>query len=125
MDKDKNLAIISSGGKQYSVQEGDTLRVELLGEDPGKTVTFSDVLLIEENGKTMVGNPTVSGASVVGKVEGRVQGDKLYVLKKKKRKGFQKRTGHRQKLHLVTIEKISGKPAKSASAKGSDKDSGE
>lgn len=120
MDKNKNLAIINTGGKQYTVHEGDTLEVELLGEEPGKKVTFSEVLLVEEGGKTIVGNPTVSGATVVGTIVEKVRGEKLQVLKKKRRKGFQKKTGHRQNLHLVTIEKISGKATKAASAKDSD-----
>lgn len=124
MDKNKNLAIINTGGKQYTVHEGDILEVELLGEEPGQKVTFSEVLLVEEGGKTKVGTPTVKGATVVGKIEEQVKGEKLHVLKKKRRKGYQKKTGHRQNLHLVTIEKISGTKAKAASAKGSDKDTG-
>ena len=112
MDKNTKFAVINTGGKQYKVAEGDKLNVELVGVEPGKKVTFSDILLLQDNGKTKVGTPTVSGATVTGKVEEQIRGEKLIIFKKKRRKGYQKATGHRQELNTVTIEKITaGKKA--------------
>lgn len=116
MTKDQTYAVINTGGKQYRVREGDKLRVELLeGESEGE-ITFSDVLLLHEDGKTKVGTPNVSGAKVSGTIVEKVRDDKIIVFKKKRRKGYKRLTGHRQDKILVSIDKISGK-AKAAPKK--------
>ena len=100
-------AIIATGGKQYTVSEGDTIRVEKLAVNAGDTVTFDQVLLVND-GKTRVGDPTVSGATVTGTVikEGRAR--KIIVYKYKPKKGSHKKNGHRQPYTKVKIEKING-----------------
>ncbi|MFN7962932.1 MAG: 50S ribosomal protein L21 [Thermoanaerobaculia bacterium] len=102
-------AVIESGGKQYRVEQGEVLDVELLssvGEDGA--VEFDRVLLIGGNGEARVGAPTVAGAKVRAKVLDAVRGPKIRVFKTKKRKGFRRTNGHRQHLHRVRIEEIGG-----------------
>ncbi|HKR62437.1 MAG TPA: 50S ribosomal protein L21 [Thermoanaerobaculia bacterium] len=101
-------AIIRSGGKQYRVAAGDRLQVErdILGSADQDKVTFNEVLMIGGD-NPQVGNPTVSGASVVATVVGETRGDKIIVFKKKRRKNHTKRThGHRQDVVDVRIESI-------------------
>lgn len=102
------FAVIRTGGKQYRVQEGDVLEVELLGEEPGKTTTFSDVLLVGDGDKVSVGKPIVSGASVTADILEEVKGDKVVAFKFKRRKGYHRTVGHRQRYHKVKVSKISG-----------------
>ena len=98
-------AIIATGGKQYTVAEGDEIFVEKLGLEEGASVTFDQVLLVND-GKTRVGDPTVSGATVTGTVikEGRAR--KIIVYKYKPKKGSHKKNGHRQPYTEVKIEAI-------------------
>lgn len=100
-------AVIATGGKQYTVAEGDEIFVEKLGLAEGDSVTFDQVLLVND-GKTRVGDPVVSGAKVTGTVikEGRAR--KIVVYKYKPKKGSHKKNGHRQPYTKVKIEKISG-----------------
>ena len=100
-------AVIATGGKQYTVAEGDEIFVEKLGLEEGASVTFDQVLLIND-GKTRVGDPTVAGATVSGTVikEGRAR--KIIVYKYKPKKGSHKKNGHRQPYTKVKIDKISG-----------------
>ncbi|HEX7190573.1 MAG TPA: 50S ribosomal protein L21 [Thermoanaerobaculia bacterium] len=101
-------AIIRSGGKQYRVAQGDVVSVErdaLSSADKDK-VTFSEVLMVGGD-QPKVGNPLVSGASVVATVLGESRGEKIIVFKKKRRKNHTKRThGHRQDLVQLRIESI-------------------
>ena len=98
-------AIIATGGKQYTVAEGDEIFVEKLGLNEGDSVTFDQVLLVND-GKVKVGTPTVAGATVTGTVlkEGRAK--KVVVYKYKAKKGYHKKNGHRQLFTEVKIEKI-------------------
>ena len=98
-------AIIATGGKQYKVAEGDIINVEKLGVEAGQTVTFDEVLVVN-NGSVQVGNPTVSGASVNASVIGDVKGKKVIVYKYKRKTGYHKKNGHRQAYTKVKIEKI-------------------
>ena len=101
-------AIIRSGGKQYRVAEGETLRVErdVLGSADKNRVTFSEVLLIGGD-KPKVGSPTVAGASVLATVLRESRGDKIIVFKKKRRKNHTKRKhGHRQDMVELRIDSI-------------------
>ena len=98
-------AIIATGGKQYTVAEGDEIFVEKLGLNEGDSVTFDQVLAVGGD-KLVLGNPTVSGASVTASVvaEGKLR--KVVVYKYKPKTGYHKKNGHRQSFTQVKIEKI-------------------
>jgi len=100
------FAIIETGGKQYKVQEGDKIRIEKLDLNPGEKVIFDKVLLIENNGQTLIGNPYLPNAKVEGTILAQVKGEKIIIFKKKRKKGYKKKIGHRQKLSEVQIDKI-------------------
>ena len=99
-------AIIETGGKQYKVQEGEAIYVEKLPVGEGETVQFDRVLLVNKDGQVLVGNPTVSGATVTGKVERHGRGRKIVVFKYKPKKNYHRKQGHRQPYSKVVIEKI-------------------
>ena len=98
-------AIIATGGKQYTVSEGDVIKVEKLGVNAGDTVTFDQVLFVND-GDAKVGNPTVAGASVTASVIGEGKDKKVIVYKYKRKSGYHKKNGHRQQYTAVKIEKI-------------------
>jgi large subunit ribosomal protein L21 len=100
------FVVIKTGGKQYRVQKGDVLEVEKLDVKDGKEVTFNEVLLVEDNGKTLVGTPLVEKAQVLAVVVESFKGEKVVVFKKKRRKQYKKKRGHRQDLTRVKIEEI-------------------
>lgn len=100
------FAVIRTGSKQYKVQEGDTIDVELLDIESGKPAVFNDVLLLAQGDKVTVGKPTVSGASVTADVIGEVKGDKVIAFKYKRRQGYHRTVGHRQRYLRVKIGKI-------------------
>jgi large subunit ribosomal protein L21 len=99
-------AVIKTGGKQYRVEKGSTLRIEKLGVDSGKTVTFDDVLLVADGDKIQIGAPMLSGAKVTAEVLGEEKGPKLVVFKFRRRKAYRKKTGHRQVYTAVKITDI-------------------
>ena len=98
-------AIIATGGKQYKVAEGDSLRVEKLGAAEGETVTFDQVLVVND-GTMKVGAPYVDGATVTATVEKEGRAKKVIVYKYKRKTGYHKKNGHRQSYTQVKIEKI-------------------
>ena len=98
-------AIIATGGKQYKVSEGDIIKVEKLGVADGETVTFDKVLLVSD-GETVIGNPTIAGASVTASVVCEGKDKKVIVYKYKRKTGYHKKNGHRQQYTEVKIEKI-------------------
>ncbi len=98
-------AIIATGGKQYTVSEGDVIKVEKLGVNAGETVTFDQVLFVN-NGEAKVGDPTVAGASVTASVVKEARDKKVVVYKYKRKTGYHKKNGHRQSFTQVKIEKI-------------------
>ena len=100
-------AIIRTGGKQYQVAAGDTLRVEKLQGEVGDTVELSDVLLVADGEDVQVGKPVVEGAKVVAKIAEQGKAKKVLVFKKKKRKGYRVLRGHRQMFTALSIEEIS------------------
>ncbi len=100
-------AIIRSGGKQYRVAEGDTLRVDLLGGAAGDKIKFDDVLMIGGD-EPKIGTPKVAGASVEAEIVGEARGNKLIVFKFRKRKRSRKKAGHRQTFTSVKITKVQG-----------------
>lgn len=99
-------ALIETGGKQFRVQEGDTLYVELLKNEPGEIVEIGSVLAVEKDGRLIVGSPTVSGAKVSLKVVRHGKGRKIVIFKYKPKKNYRRKTGHRQPFTQVTVEKI-------------------
>jgi large subunit ribosomal protein L21 len=101
-------AVIESGSKQYRVTAGDTIQVELLPVEAGKPVTFDRVLLVNNAGKVTTGAPTVAQATVEADVVEHIRGEKTVAFKMKRRKGYHKKTGHRQELSVVRIKEIKG-----------------
>jgi len=100
------FAVIKTGGKQYKVQEGDVLNVEKLNMEKEKKVTFDKVLLIEDEGKTLIGTPFVENALVRAEVIENFKDKKVLVFKKKRRKQYRRTRGHRQELTRIKIEEI-------------------
>lgn len=102
-------AIVDIAGKQFKVQKDQKLYVHRLGEDTGKSVSFDNVMLVEDSGKVSVGTPSIKGATVKAKVLDHLKGDKVIVFKKKRRKGYKVKNGHRQYLTQIQIESIKAK----------------
>lgn len=98
-------AVITSGGRQYRVAEGQTLKVEKLPADIGSKVDF-EVLMVANGDKVTVGKPVVKGCKVAASVIGQGRHDKIKIMKFRRRKHHQKETGHRQYFTEVKIEKI-------------------
>ena len=99
-------AVIKTGGKQYRVSEGETLKVEKLEVEPGKKVTFDEILMIADGDKVLVGSPHVAKASVDAKVISQGKGKKVHILKFRRRKHSMKQQGHRQLYTEIQIDKI-------------------
>ncbi len=101
-------AVIETGGKQYRVEQGDVIDIELLSNDEGDKISFDRVLMVGGDKGVKVGSPTVSGAEVTGVKVDKVRGPKIAVFKMKRRKGYRRHQGHRQDLQRIRIEKIKG-----------------
>ena len=118
-------AIIESCGKQYKVAEGDVVFFEKLDAEEGKKVTFSNVILVSDEGKVQVGNPYVKGVKVEGKVVSHGKGKKIIVFKMKPKKNYRRKQGHRQpytKVEITSIKTAAKKTeTKAASAKAETK----
>ncbi|HEY9403607.1 MAG TPA: 50S ribosomal protein L21 [Pyrinomonadaceae bacterium] len=100
-----SYAIIRSGGKQFRVAEGETVRLPSLNEEAGKTVEF-EVLVLGGDNETRVGSPVVDGARVAGTIVEHGRGDKIIVFKMKRRKQYKRTQGHRQNYTAVKIDSI-------------------
>lgn len=100
-------AVIKTGGKQHKVSEGDILSVEKLTGDKGAEVVFNEILLVADDKNVKVGKPFLEGATVTGEIVLQKKGPKIHVFKMTRRKGFKKKTGHRQALTSMKIKKIS------------------
>ncbi len=103
-----DYAIVEHGGKQYRVSPGDELLVERTQPDlkMGDDLVFDRVMLLSKNDTVRVGRPVVEGASVRSRVVAPVRGDKIIVFKKKRRKGYKRKNGHRQDYYRVRVEAI-------------------
>jgi len=101
-------AIIETGGKQYDVRVGDTIKIEKLEADPGTNVTFDKVLLVSDEGASKIGAPYVDGVTVTASVLAQGKAKKVIVYKYKSKKGYHKKKGHRQPYTSLKIEAISG-----------------
>lgn len=100
-------AIIKTGGKQYCVEEGKVITIEKLDVEAGAEVAFDEVLLVSGD-SVKIGQPTVAGAQVTGKVLEQGKGAKLRIFKYKAKSNYRRRQGHRQPFTKVQIEKIEG-----------------
>ncbi len=100
------FAVFRTGGKQFRAEPGTTLRVPVLDAEPGATVTFEDVLLASEGDRVSVGAPLVKGATVTAEVLAQDRTKKLIVFKRKRRKGFRRKQGHRQGFTVVRVADI-------------------
>lgn len=101
-------AIIKTGGKQYRVQEGDSIFVEKLDADIDSNVVFDQVLAVVNDGDVKIGAPVVEGAKVTAKVLAQGKEKKILVFKYKAKSNYRRRQGHRQPFTKVSIEKIEG-----------------
>lgn len=99
-------AIIETGGKQYRVQPGETVRIEKLTANEGETVSFDKVLVVNSDGNLTVGAPFVAGAKVTATVKAQGKAPKIIVFKYHNKVNYRRKTGHRQPFTAVTIEKI-------------------
>lgn len=99
-------AIIETGGKQYLVSEGDSLLIEKVDIENQNEIVIDKVLAFSDGSQFKLGKPFLEGAKVTAKVIEHVKGPKIISFKKKRRKGYKRKVGHRQKLLKITIEKI-------------------
>jgi large subunit ribosomal protein L21 len=109
-------AIVDIAGKQFKVEKDKSIYTPSLQGEEGASVEFDKVLLFEEDGKVNLGLPTVKGIKVTGKIVGHGKGDKIIVFKKKRRKGYKKKNGHRQGYTKVLIESIGTEGVKTKAA---------
>jgi len=99
-------AIVEIAGQQFKVQKDQKVFVHRLDAEAGSKVEFDQVLLIDDNGKINVGAPAIEGAKVTAEVLNHLKGDKVIVFKKKRRKGYKKKNGHRQSFTELSIKGI-------------------
>ena len=100
------FAVIKTGGKQYKVAKDDVIEVEKIDLEAGKPVELGNVLMLSDGGKVEVGAPFLAGAKVSAEVVEQTRGDKIIVFKKKRRKNYRRKKGHRQDLTVLKITAI-------------------
>lgn len=110
-------AIVEIAGQQFKVSKDQKVYVHRLAQEEGASVTFDKVLLIDDNNNITLGAPAITGASVEAKVLQHLKGDKVIVFKKKRRKGYKKKNGHRQALTQIVIEGITAGGTKKKATK--------
>ena len=106
------FAVIQTGGKQYKVSASEILKIERLNDEEGKTVEFKNVLFLNDNKTTEVGNPNIPGAKVEATILKNTKNKTILVFKKRRRKNSRKKYGHRQPISLIRITKIFSKNGK-------------
>ena len=106
------FVIIKTGGKQYKIQPGDIVKLELLGDEKGKKVTFNNVLACNHEGKDLIGSPFLKNVEVKGEILENKKGKKVIVFKKRRRHNSRRLNGHRQSISVVKINEVilDGKP---------------
>ena len=110
-------AVVKTGGKQYRVAKDDVIIVEKLAADAGSALELDEVLILDDGKETVVGTPLVDGARVAATVLDQTRGDKIIVFKKKRRKDYKRKKGHRQDLTVLRITDILAKGQKASAAK--------
>ena len=110
-------AIVEIAGQQFKVSKDLKVYVNRLANEEGSKISFDKVLLLDDKGTITLGAPAIEGASVEAKVLQHLKGDKVIIFKKKRRKGYKKRNGHRQYLTQIVIEGITATSAKKAAPK--------
>ena len=110
-------AIVEIAGQQFKVAKDQKVYVHRLQGEEGSKVTFDNVLLLDESGNVTIGAPAIEGASVTAQILSHLKGDKVIVFKKKRRKGYRKKNGHRQSFSEIQIESISASGSKKATTK--------
>jgi len=99
-------AVIKTGGQQFRVAKGDTLSIQKLDAEAGKSITLDDVLMINDGKTAKVGTPLVKGAKVTAKVVEQTRDDKVVIFKKKRRQNYRRTKGHKQPLTIIEITDI-------------------
>ncbi len=100
-------AVIREGGKQYKVEPGKSIEIDLKGNaNKGDTIEHTEVLMVSKDGETQVGTPTVENAKVISEVQGHTKGRKLIVMKFRRRKDSRTKRGHRQKYTRIKVKEI-------------------
>ncbi|WP_298782150.1 50S ribosomal protein L21 [uncultured Polaribacter sp.] len=110
-------AIVEIAGQQFKVAKDQKVYVHRLQGEEGSKVTFDNVLLLDNGGNVTIGAPAIEGASVTAQILSHLKGDKVIVFKKKRRKGYKKKNGHRQYLSEIQIESIAASGTKKAAPK--------
>ena len=116
-----SFAIIQTGGKQYKVSASEILKIERLNNQEGKTVEFKNVLFLNDDKTTEIGNPNIQGAKVEATILKNTKNKTILVFKKRRRKNLRKKYGHRQPITLIRITKIFSKNGKLISQAGPQK----
>ena len=107
-----SFAVIQTGGKQYKVSASEILKIERLESSEGKTVEFNNVLFLNDNNSTEIGNPNIKGAKVEATILKNTKNRTILVFKKRRRKNSRRKNGHRQQYSLIRINKIFSKDGK-------------
>jgi len=107
-----SFAVIQTGGKQYKVSASEILKIERLADEEGKTVEFKNVLFLNDDKTTEIGNPSIQGAKVEATILKNTKNRTILVFKKRRRKNSRKKYGHRQPISLIRITKIFSKDGK-------------
>ena len=116
-----SFAVIQTGGKQYKVTASEILKIERLNNPEGKTIEFKNVLFLNDNKTTEIGNPNIQGAKVEATILKNIKNKTILVFKKRRRKNSRKKYGHRQPVSLIRITKIFSKNGKLISQAGPQK----
>ena len=116
-----SFAVIQTGGKQYKVSASEILKIERLNDKEGKTVEFKNVLFLNDDKSTEIGNPNIQGAKVEATILKNIKNKTILVFKKRRRKNSRKKYGHRQPISLIRITKIFSKNGKLISQAGPQK----
>ena len=116
-----SFAVIQTGGKQYKVSASEILKIERLNNEEGKTVEFNNVLVLNDDKTTEIGNPNIQGAKVEATILKNIKNKTILVFKKRRRKNSRKKYGHRQPISLIRITKIFSKNGKLISQAGPQK----
>ena len=114
-------AVIKTGGKQYKVSKDDVISIEKLSDDAGKKIKLTEVLIISDKGKPIIGDPLIKGASVEAEIVDHAKNAKVTVFKKKRRHNYRRKKGHKQNITNIKILSINSKASKSVKSAAEDK----